>query len=195
MKLPLNCEVSYHSDFLDATRSQQLFEHLMGFEELTSPHKVTMATGNTLAFDHGKMMFIDEQLLANNALPEEIWGHSKVWTPLMAKLKTEVEQLSGHSFGVCVAIYYADGNVGVGYHSDPPAFGDTQCIPSLSLGEERMFNLREKTTTKEYSLLLEQGSLLVMGDQCQQRYEHALPTDTAYTQPRINLTFRQYGFS
>ncbi|MCH2490888.1 MAG: alpha-ketoglutarate-dependent dioxygenase AlkB [Flavobacteriales bacterium] len=67
-------------------------------------------------------------------------------------------------------------------------------IASVSLGQERLFNLREKATQKEHELLLHQGSLLNMGEGCQELYEHALPLNPEYKQPQINLTFRKFGF-
>ncbi|MFX0557696.1 alpha-ketoglutarate-dependent dioxygenase AlkB [Maribacter sp. CXY002] len=100
----------------------------------------------------------------------------------------------GLVFQTCVCIFYPDGNSGIDYHSDKTAFGDTAIIPSISLGEERQFCLREKKNMSTTKLILKHGSLLVMKDGCQERFEHSLPTDVKYLKPRINLTFRKYGF-
>jgi len=64
----------------------------------------------------------------------------------------------------------------------------------LSLGEERDFFLREKETLAETKIILENGSLIMMGENCQELYEHSLPTNNINKRPRINLTFRKYGF-
>ena len=80
------------------------------------------------------------------------------------------------------------------YHSDLLAFGDTSFIPSISLGEERKFALGEKATLEIFETVLENGSLLVMEENCQARYEHSLLIDPIYKNGRINLTFRLYGF-
>ena len=111
----------------------------------------------------------------------------------MKIVKEKVETYTGHQFETCVCIYYPDGNSGVGYHSDFIAFGDTTLIPSLSLGEDRIFKLREKETLIEHEILLNNGSLIIMGEHCQERYEHSLPENSKYKNPRINLTFRKYG--
>ena len=113
----------------------------------------------------------------------------------MAFLKKSIEKHTGIKFETCVCIFYPNGNSGVDFHSDYIAFGDTTIIPSLSIGEERIFLLREKETGKVNELKLENGSLLVMGEYCQERYEHALPLNSDYKKPRINLTFRKYGFN
>lgn len=46
----------------------------------------------------------------------------------------------------------------------------------------------------EYPIDLPNGSLLLMGDGCQERYEHSLPLDPGCTAPRINLTFRPFDW-
>ena len=113
----------------------------------------------------------------------------------MKKLKEKIENFTNRKFEVCVLIYYPDGNSGVDFHSDYVAFGDTSIIPSISLGEEREFKFREKESEVEVSQTLENGSLILMGRYCQKRYEHSLPINPKYKEPRINLTFRKYGFS
>jgi alkylated DNA repair dioxygenase AlkB len=92
-------------------------------------------------------------------------------------------------------IYYPDGNSGLDFHSDHAVFGDTSIIPSVSLGEEREFKFREKESGNEITTTLESGSLIIMGKHCQERYEHRLPINPESNKPRINLTFRKYGFS
>ena len=81
------------------------------------------------------------------------------------------------------------------YHSDPSAYGNTDCIASVSLGAEREFLLRDQENPDEtYSYLLENGSLIIMGEHCQEHYEHAVPPDPTCHAPRINLTFRKFGW-
>ena len=150
--------------------------------------------GKSNTSDFGKITFIDQNLNDANKFPELLWGKTEVLPETLILIKNRVEKIAKMIFHVCVCIYYPDGNSGVSYHSDYPAFGDTTVIPSLSIGEEREFNLREKTTMKEHSILLEEGSLIIMGEHCQDRYEHSLPTNPIYKNPRINLTFRKYGY-
>ena len=122
-------------------------------------------------------MFIDQALHDANAFPESLWGKSVIWSDILLPIKARIEQLTRKEYKTCVCIYYPNGLSGVGYHSDYRAFGDTSVIPSLSIGEEREFCLREKSTMEEHRLLLKQGSLLIMGENCQERYEHSLPVD------------------
>ncbi len=191
MTLPLNCEASYYRNFLSGEDAKAIYRELLEEYDIAS-ERLTIAPG--LKSDFGKLMFIDEELKATDALPEVGFGKSVVWSPRLKALRDRVEAVAGRSFHICVCIYYPDGNSGVDFHSDYVAFGDTNVIPSLSLGEERVFQLREKASGDVYEQLLEEGSMIIMGDGCQQRYEHALPTDPKYKNGRINLTFRPYGY-
>jgi alkylated DNA repair dioxygenase AlkB len=113
----------------------------------------------------------------------------------MLSVKKRVENYANHEFRTCVCIYYPDGNSGETYHSDEVAFGNMLIIPSISLGEERQFNLRAKASMKESVTILEHGSLLLMKNGYQEQYEHSFPLNAAYKKSRINLTFRQCGFN
>ena len=194
MKLELNSSVEYVRSFLSKTECDALYDHLTTHSELTTMLVIETATGETFQNNYGKMMFIDKKLNDENKFPESIWGPTKIWSEEMKMVKDRVESYTGHQFKTCVCIYYPDGNSGVAYHSDLVAFGDTTLIPSLSLGDERIFKLREKETLLEHEILLNNGSLIIMGEHCQDRYEHSLPENSKYKDPRINLTFRKYGF-
>ena len=67
--------------------------------------------------------------------------------------------------------------------------------PIHSLGADREFAFRARNDPgDEYRLVLKSGSLLTMGEHCQERYEHALPLDPACASPRISLSYRPYGW-
>ena len=79
----------------------------------------------------------------------------------------------------------------MGWHSDDEkALGTNSTIASLSLGAERKFCLKHKQTRQTVSLILENGSLLVMKDATQTHWLHSVPKSKKITTPRINLTFR-----
>jgi len=194
MKLPLNCDVDYFSDFLELKNANELFAELHAIVKKISFNPIT-EDGISHDVNFEKVMFLDQNLIAENRFPEEHWGPSMGWTKNLKKLKESIENFTNQKFEVCVLIFYPDGTSGVDFHSDYIAFGDTSIIPSISLGEEREFKFREKETKTEYSQVLKNGSLVIMGKHCQDKYEHSLPTNPKYKAPRINLTFRKYGFS
>lgn len=188
IQLPLNCSAIYIEDFLSKETARKLYKQLM------TEYTIAEQTLNISHSNIKKIMFVDEELHAQNTFPEEVWGKTAIWSDQLRTIKEKVEAFTGLVFGVCVCIYYPDGNSGVTYHSDFPAFGDTTTIPSLSIGAERIFYLREKESLQVHEILLQEGSMLIMGEYCQERYEHSLPINPAYTKGRINLTFRQYGY-
>ncbi len=195
MKLPLNCSVEYIDTFLSISESKALYNELIEvyrIHELKT--KITTSTGEIYS-NYGKLMFLDKTLYESNKLPEVLWGKSMIWSTKLNEIKRRVEKIVNRTFHVCVCIYYPDGNSGVDFHSDYVAFGDINLIPSLSIGEGREFQLREKETLNVYEITLTEGSLLIMGKDCQQNYEHCLPINPKYKNGRINLTFRTYGFN
>lgn len=186
--------IRYVDNFLRKDIADMLFDRLMTYKELTSMMQMELASGGSSTFNFGKLMFLDRRLKEEDRLPETIYGNSIAWTADILSVKNLVEAYYNQQFQVCVCIYYPDGNSGVDYHSDLPEFGDTSIIASLSLGEEREFLMREKASLLETRQVLAHGSLLIMKNDCQKLYEHCLPVNSIYTKPRINLTFRKYGF-
>lgn len=190
MKLPLNCSVDYYEQFLTPEFSEELFQYLCQLQDLVSPFCIETQTGEKFNFDYGKCMFIEKNKQEN--FKTSHWGINLEYPPILLMLKNKIEDLLQDSFDICVAIYYPNGKSGVDYHSDLEAFGDTTTIPSISLGQERVFSLRENSSQEEFKVTLTGGSLIVMGEGCQQKYEHSLLIDTTIQRPRINLTFRKH---
>ena len=80
----------------------------------------------------------------------------------------------------------------MGWHSDNEAsLGKNPQIASVSLGECRKFVLRENNNKKnKRSIMLGNGSLLLMLGETQTLWQHSLPRTKAQLECRINLTFR-----
>jgi alkylated DNA repair dioxygenase AlkB len=89
---------------------------------------------------------------------------------------------------------YRDGRDSVAWHSDYEGrHGGRVVIASLTLGAVRRFMFRPKPGREGATLAfdLPAGSLLLMGDGCQEHWEHHVPKTARPVGPRINLTFRQ----
>ena len=113
------------------------------------------------------------------------------WTLELAEIKARIEEITGLTFNSCLANLYHHGGEGMGWHSDDEkSLVKHAAIASLSLGAERMFSFRHKHDAETISLLLENGSLLLMKDETQDHWKHALPKSAKIKGPRINLTFR-----
>ena len=85
------------------------------------------------------------------------------WTPELLELKALVENQSQSSFNSCLLNLYHSGAEGMAWHSDDEsALGRNPVIASLSLGAERKFSFKHKSSKQNVSLVLEHGSLLLM---------------------------------
>jgi len=114
------------------------------------------------------------------------------WHPSIAGLRERLEQEHGLDFNSVLLNAYRDGHDSMGWHSDDePELGPEPVIASISLGAERSFRWREKSSHKAGSLSLTHGSLLLLSGTFQHVYQHAVPKTALITGLRINLTFRQ----
>lgn len=113
------------------------------------------------------------------------------WTNDLLELRSIIEQKSGETYNSCLLNLYHSGEEGMAYHSDGEKdLKKNGAIASLTLGAERKFSFKHKTTGQKVELVLEHGSLLVMKDQTQSFWLHRLPPTKKISTPRINLTFR-----
>ena len=194
MKLPLNCTVDYFADFLDQAEAAELYRVLIEEYHLDKARLIVEAGGKTIETDSFKILFSTAELIEQNSHPEHIHGKCHVWSGAMATLREKVEHLLERQFEIAMCLYYPDGNYFAGYHFDQQTSGPQTILPSISLGEVREFRFRENSSGDVYSLDLANGSLLIMGEFCQNRFEHSLPKDPQYKNGRINITFREPAF-
>jgi alkylated DNA repair dioxygenase AlkB len=113
------------------------------------------------------------------------------WTKELMELKSIIEEKTGEKFNSCLLNLYHNGSEGMAWHSDAEKdLKKNGAIGSVSFGAERKFSFKHKDTKETVSLLLENGSLLVMKDATQTHWLHRLPPTKLISKPRINLTFR-----
>jgi len=113
------------------------------------------------------------------------------WTPELLQLKKVIEKQSGETYNSCLLNLYHSGNEGMAWHSDGEKdLKQHGAIGSVSFGAERKFMFKNKETKETVSIVLEQGSLLIMKGTTQSHWLHRLPPTKLVSKPRINLTFR-----
>ena len=116
---------------------------------------------------------------------------AKIFTEELLQLKQIVEEKSGAKYNSCLLNLYHNGDEGMGWHSDnEPSIVKDAVIASLSFGAERKMSFKHKETKETVSLVLENGSLLVMGEGSQTHWWHSIPKTKKVSVPRISLTFR-----
>ena len=119
-----------------------------------------------------------------------------VWTPHLLEIKNEVSNKLGVEFNSVLLNYYKDGRDEIKWHADKEeTLGEFPVIACVNLGAERKFWFRERTPNSEkFYHPVRNGDLLVMGENCQKKYLHAILKETNIKVARMSLTYR-YNFS
>jgi alkylated DNA repair dioxygenase AlkB len=177
--------LSYFACFFDAAESAALLQRLIA---------ETPWRQDTINFGGKSVMVPRLQAWYG----ERCYGYSGLkfqplpWTPLLQDICRKISAASGLTFNSALVNYYRNGNDSVAWHSDDEReLGPDPLIASLSLGAPRHFELKHRTLKRtKVKLLLDDGSLLLMGSGLQQHWQHQLPKDEGVALPRINLTFR-----
>ena len=184
--LPCDGTVNYYGRIHDAEEARRYYEALLK----------TIKWKNDEVFIFGKH-FVTARKVAwygNGDYSYTYSGTTKqalAWTKELLALKGIAEKLTAAKFNSCLLDLYHDGNEGMAWHSDDESsLVRNSTIASLSFGAERKFCFKHKQTQQTISLILENGSLLVMQDATQTHWRHSLPKSKKITAPRINLTFR-----
>lgn len=184
--LPQDGTVNYYGKILSKDEADQSYLKLLQ----------TIEWKNDEAIIFGKKI-ITKRKVAWYADEGFSYTYSKItkkahpWTKELLNLKKLVEEETGEKFNSCLLNLYHDGSEGMAYHSDAEKdLKRNGAIASLSLGAERNFSLKHKTTKERVDVFLKHGSLLVMKDQTQTYWQHRLPPTKKVFTPRINLTFR-----
>ena len=114
------------------------------------------------------------------------------WTPELLVIREKVQKLAGVTFDSVLLNYYRDGNDSVAWHDDQDGRpGKNMLVASVSLGQERRFDIRRKSDhSDKMSVLLEDGSYILMKGRFQDDWEHRIAKSSKPMAARINLTFR-----
>ena len=185
----------YFPEFYDAKASREIYDYLTTLPYDYTYYYFTMR-GKRIVKSPRKMIWFAEN---------DVWPYCYTrkhieclpvhkFTPELQDIKRKVEEFTGHSFNALLINEYQPTDF-LGWHSDDdPWLGDQFIVPSLSCGAERRFQLRNKEDKNiQYTVRLENGSMIVMKDKCQELWQHRVPKQTKKefrSGIRYNLTFR-----
>lgn len=114
------------------------------------------------------------------------------WTKELLEIKAKIEATCNTEFNSVLLNLYRNGTDSNGWHSDDEKeLGENPIIASISLGQERIFQLKHKVENTKIDILLENGSLLLMSGTMQKNWKHQIPKTKKPLNSRINLTFRR----
>jgi alkylated DNA repair dioxygenase AlkB len=184
--LPKDGTVNYYGKLFNLEKADYYYKRLLNTIEWRNDEAVLFGkkiiTKRKVAWYGDKPFEYSYSNTTKYALP---------WTKELLEIKNIIEIESAETFNSCLLNLYHNGEEGMAWHSD----GETDlkkdgAIASLSLGAERKFAFKHKTTKEKVELILEHGSLLVMKDTTQTYWLHRLPLSKKVKMPRVNLTFR-----
>lgn len=182
--LPYDGSVIYYGPILDDP--SYFYEQLL--KEINWQHDQAMIFGKLVTTKRKVAWYGDK------AFSYTYSGIQKVaspWNTILLDLKKQVETLTGESFNSCLLNLYHNGEEGMAWHSDGEKdLKKNGAIASVSLGAERKFSFKHKTSKEKIDIILENGSLLMMKDETQTHWLHRLPPTKSVHTPRVNLTFR-----
>lgn len=184
--LPCGGVVTYHGTVFTPDESESHLARLI--EDIPWEHDQSVMFGKRIVTKRKVAWFADGgRAYAYSGTEKRAHG----WTEHLLSLKAAAEMLSGVACNSCLLNLYHDGSEGMGWHSDDErSLQPGAPILSLSFGAVRKFSFRHKRTKETVSVVLEKGSLLIMGGETQKHWHHQLPKTSKVSSPRVNLTFR-----
>lgn len=184
--LPKDGTVHYYGKIFTEEQSEIYYVKLLN--EINWQHDVVKIFGKEIITKR-KVAFLGDE-----GISYKYSGKNKIaekWLKFILEIKSTVEQISGEKFNACLLNYYHNGTEAMSWHSDnEKEILKHSAIASVSFGAERKFGFKHNFTKEEISLMLENGSLLIMKDETQIYWKHKLYTNAKIIEPRINLTFR-----
>lgn len=184
--LPKDGIVNYYGNLLNRKETDNYFDSLMN----------TIEWKNDQVKIYGKLILTKRKVAWYGDSDFEytysnITKQALPWTEELWQLKLLTEEKTGEKFNSCLLNLYHNGHEGMGWHSDAEkVLKQHAAIASLSFGAARKFVFKHKATKETVSLILENGSLLLMKGTVQTNWLHQLPPALKISNPRINLTFR-----
>ena len=187
IQLP-NAEISYVPDFLSKPVADAFFENLY--------HNIPWQQDPITVF--GKT-YPQPRLTSLHANTSDSYTYSgvtmtpKPMTEILKQIEKRIQKYSDASFTSVLLNLYRDGKDSNGWHADnEKELGPEPRIASASFGESRYFHIKHRRFKEHrYKILLEHGSLLIMGGVMQDHWLHQIAKTARPREARINLTFRK----
>lgn len=184
--LPCDGDVRYYGSILDSKSANHYFDQLL--KTILWEHDQTVIFGKLIVTKRKVAWYGDEPF---NYTYSKTTKSALPWTKELLELKQIIENKSGETFNSCLLNLYHSGEEGMSWHSDDEKdLKKNGAIASLSLGATRKFAFKHKVSKQTVSVVLENGSLLIMKGRTQSNWLHRLPPTKRISTPRINLTFR-----
>ncbi len=187
LNLP-DAEFIYYPNFFTKEKADLFFETLL--KETPWQHDEIIIFGKKI---------LQPRLTALYGNEGKSYGYSNIvmqphpFNTILTFIKDEIENTINEHFTTVLLNLYRNEKDSNGWHADnEKELGRDPIIASLSLGEERVFQIKHNTNKEaKQTITLQHGSLLIMKNGAQIHYKHQIPKTSKGKKPRINLTFRK----
>jgi alkylated DNA repair dioxygenase AlkB len=189
--IPLNlpdAEFIYYPNFFSKEKADFLFDNLLN--ETPWQHDEITIFGKKIAQPRLTCLYGND---GKSYGYSTIVMHPHPFNSTLTFIKEEIENATNEYFTTVLLNLYRNEKDSNGWHADnEKELGRDPIIASLSLGEERVFQIKNNTNKEvKQSIILQHGSLLLMKNGAQIHYKHQIPKASKFKNPRINLTFRK----
>lgn len=185
--LPKDGQLFYFSNFFSSISANAYYNNLMS--EIAWENDTVHLFGKKYITKRKTAWYGDTGLAytySGNTRKAFNWQHD------LLKIKEKIEKDLKETFNACLLNLYHDGSEGMSWHSDnEKELGHKPSIASVSFGAPRKFSFKHKIDKDRHSVMLENGSLLLMKGAMQDYWLHCIPKTSKVVSPRINLTFRK----
>lgn len=116
---------------------------------------------------------------------------STEWTPTVQSICERAEKVVSSRLNHCVATLFRCEKDSLGFHKDKLIdLEGNSLILSISFGASRPMLIEEVDGKRKHSIILRPGSLIAIGPETNQLFEHAIPKLKDQVGPRISLSVR-----
>ena len=187
LNLP-NAEFIYYPNFFTKEKADLFFETLL--KDTPWQHDEIFIFGKKIAQPRLTSLY------GNEGKPygySNIVMHPHPFNSTLTFIKDEIENKVNEKFTTVLLNLYRNEKDSNGWHADnEKELGRDPIIASLSLGEERVFQIKHNSNKEaKRTITLQHGSLLLMKNGAQVHYKHQIPKASKPKNSRINLTFRK----
>lgn len=177
--------VSYNEVFYESEMADQIFEELYKL----SYKDIQVKIGSKWYSPFRKVCAFSDDGLSYKFSGTSIKGDE--WTPLILRMKEDVETKVGFQFNYVLVTLYENGHSKISAHMDNEQDLDPDSpIAALSFGAKRNL-IFHRNGFQSVTLPVTHGSLYVMNPPTNKMWKHSIPAEPGVLEPRISLTFRK----
>jgi alkylated DNA repair dioxygenase AlkB len=182
-----NEDIKFIKNFITSELANNLFTSLMSTIEW---HKTLLNMKDEPVEINRRMAYVYDTPVIYKYAGLQLQGAT--WTDELFSIKTILEDKTGYKFNSVLLNLYETGKDEIRWHSDKePQLGEKPVIACLNLGAGRTFHFAKKgEKDSKIGYFVENGDLLIMLEDCQDKWLHAILPEKSIKEPRISLTFR-----